>query len=508
MRFRGRSAAVRRPLGWPGFARPDSPAMTSVSDVDRRHAGRDVAFQIVARVLNLALGVVVTALVARALGDAGFGEWSTLLVVAQLAAYFTSFGVESVIVRQAAAEPGREAEWTGVLLILRLLLAAPAFLVGLVAVLLIQDSSTMLLAGVLLLLQIPFNIGGSLRVIHQVRVRNVIPMLVLTFNSVIWGAAVLVIYLSDGGLVPLAAAFTVVAALTALIQTAAALRLVRPQLPPPRASIVEVARIAIPVGLAGLLVLAYARIDQLLVFSIAGNVEAGLYGAAYRIIEQAHFVPVSLMTTLLPILTTAWTTDRERMMRITILAGEYLSIGSLGGLAVSIVVAEPLIVLLYGQEFSDAAPALPVLAGAFVFICIGYLTSNLLLIAGLQRRLITAGLLGLAINVAGNLVLVPLWGFMGAAWMTLVTEAAVVLWTAWVLRESMQLSAPALGRMLRIFLAALALGLVLAGLRAAGVPLAGLLAAAAVVYPALLFALRALDLGEVRVILRERAATR
>jgi O-antigen/teichoic acid export membrane protein len=474
---------------------------------DRRHASRDVAVQVVTRVLNLALGVIVTALVARALGEAGFGQWSTILVVVQLAAYFTSFGVESVVVREATADPGREDQWLGALLVLRTLLSLPAILVGLVVVLLVQESTAMLAAGVVLLAQTPFNIGASLRVVHQLRVRNWVPMVVLTLNSVLWGAAVVVIYLLDGGLVPLAVAMTVTGALTATVQALAALRIARPALLPSREATMRLARVGLPVGLSGLLVMAYARVDQLIVFVIAGSVEAGLYGAEYRIVEQAHLVPVSLMTTLMPILAAAWGRDRERMLRISGVAAEYLAIGSLGGLAVAIAVAEPLTVLLYGGEFADAAPALPVLAGAFVFICFGYLTGNLLLIAGLQRRLVVVGSIGLVVNVAGNLLLVPVWGFMGAAWMTLLTEAVVVGTTTWMLWRALDLGRPGLGRIPRIFLAAGALGLGLFGLHSVGFPLAGLLIAAALAYPALLLVLRAIDLEEVRGLLRERAVT-
>jgi PST family polysaccharide transporter len=478
----------------------------NVAGVGRRHAGRDVAVQVAARVMNLALGVVVTALVARALGDAGFGEWSTLLVVIQLASYFTSFGVESVVVREAASDPEREDEWLGALLVLRALLSLPAIVVGLVVVILVQDSTAMLVAGVILLAQTPFNIGSSLRVVHQLRVRNWVPMAVLTLESVLWSAAVVVIYLNDGGLVPLAIAMTSTTAVTATVQVLAAVKIARPNLRPSREAMRRLAAVGLPVGLSGLLVMAYARIDQLMVFVIAGSAEAGFYGAVYRIVEQAHFVPVSLMTTLMPILAATWTTDRERMRRIVWLAAEYLSIASLGGLAVAIAVAEPLTVLLYGQEFEAAAPALPVLGGAFVFICFGYLTGNLLLIAGLQRRLVVIGLIGLVVNVVGNLILIPIWGFMGAAWMTLVTEGAVVVTGAWMVRRELAFGPLGLRRMSRILIAAAILGLGLAGLTAVGVPLAGLLAVAAVAYPGLLLALRALDLSELRGLLRERAA--
>ena len=411
--------------------------------------------------LNLGLGVVVTALVARALGDAGFGQWSTILVVVQLIAYFTSFGVESVVIREATAEPAREGEWLGALLILRSLLSVPAILAGLVVVLLLQESTAMLVAGLVLLVQTPFNVGASLRVTHQLRVSNWVPMAILTLNSVLWGAAVVVIFVVGGGLVPLAIAMTATSVLTATLQAIAAVKIARPDLRPSREATMRLARVGLPVGLSGLLVLAYARIDQLLVFAIAGSTAAGLYGAEYRIVEQAHLIPVSMMTTLMPILAAAWTANRERALRITWLAAEYLTIASLGGLVVSLVVARPVTVLLYGEDFASAAPALPVLAGAFVFICFGYLTGNLVLIAGLQRRLVAIGLIGLVVNVAGNVVLIPAWGFMGAAWMTLATEAVVVIATALMLRRQLGLTLPPLGRMARVVLAAFLLAALL-----------------------------------------------
>lgn len=472
----------------------------------RHHAGRDVAIQIAVRVLNLALGVVVTAVVARALGDAGFGQWSTILVVVQLIAYFTSFGVEGVVIREATADPGSENEWLGALLVLRTLLALPAIAVGLVVVLLLQESTAMLVAGVVLLAQTPFNVGASLRITHQLRVSNWVPMAILTLNSVLWAGAVVVIASLDGGLVPLAIAMTATGALTAILQAIAAVKIARPNLRPSRQATVKLARVGLPVGLSGLLTLAYARIDQLLVFAIAGSTAAGLYGAEYRIVEQAHLVPVSVMTTLMPILAAAWKTNRERALRLSWLAAEYLTIASLGGLATSLVVARPVTVLLYGADFADAAPALPVLAGAFVFICFGYLTGNLVLIAGLQRRLVAIGLIGLVVNVAGNALLIPAWGFMGAAWMTLVTEAAVVIVTAAMLHRRLRLVLPPLGRMARVVLAAAVLAGLLELVDGLGGSLAILLVLAALAYPALLLGLRALDLGEVRTLLRERAA--
>ena len=81
--------------------------------VGRARAALDVAVQVAGRALNLIPGVVVTLLLARALGDASFGQWSTALAVVQIGATIGDFGLEQVAVRKAAADRGREHEWIG-----------------------------------------------------------------------------------------------------------------------------------------------------------------------------------------------------------------------------------------------------------------------------------------------------------------------------------------------------------------------------------------------------------
>ena len=73
----------------------------------------DIAVQLVGRFGNLALGIVVTALLARTLGDAGFGVWSTLLAISSLLGVIGNMGLEQVALRCAVAEPGREPQWLG-----------------------------------------------------------------------------------------------------------------------------------------------------------------------------------------------------------------------------------------------------------------------------------------------------------------------------------------------------------------------------------------------------------
>ena len=65
-----------------------------------------------------------------------------------------------------------------------------------------------------------------------------------------------------------------------------------------------------------MLTLAYGRIDQVLVFQIAGTDAAGLYGAMYRILNTAAFVPMAVMTTLFPVLSAVELPEMRRLVQL------------------------------------------------------------------------------------------------------------------------------------------------------------------------------------------------
>lgn len=472
----------------------------------RSRALSDVLFQIVARVANLALGTVVTVLLVRTLGASGFGEWMTIFSILGLLGYFTSFGLSAVAVREAAADPEHVDDWVGALIMVQVLLAIPVAIAGAIALALVSHGSTMFVAGLVLLAQTPIAIGGSLQVVHQLRMDNRVPMVLLTVNSVLWGAAVVVIDLAGGGLVALAVAMTATTTVTSVLQAVFAIRLqhVRPR--PSRAAMVRLVKVGAPLGIAGLLVLAYGRIDQIIVFDQVGATAAGQYGAAYRLLEQANFVPVAVLTTLAPMMAALWPVDRARLLRVSTMAAELLSIGAFGALAFTLVASRPLMQALFGDDLVAGARVLPILTGAFVVICFGYLIDNILLVIGLAHRQVWIALAGLVANVAGNFLLVPKYGFVAAGWMTLVTEVVVCGTGGVIALRGLGRPWPSLGRVPRVALAGAVLTLALWGLDAAGGPLAALIALSLVLYPVLLLALRALSPHEIRELVVRRSA--
>lgn len=485
---------------------PAGAARAHATEVSSRRAVADVAAQLGGQGVNLALGVVTTVVIVRALGATRYGQWATILATIELVAAVGTLGLEQVAVRHATQDREREGAWVGAATSLQLLIAVPVIAVFLGVIALIAADREMLVAGVVLSVLFLTSALSILRVVFQLHVRNHVVVAFTTANSVIWAGSVIAIAALGGGLVPFALAFAVTAVLVQGTLALVAVRAIHVRWRGARALWPTLARVGISVGIAAALTFAYGRIDQILVYELASDsADVGQYAAMYKILDNAGFVPIAVMTTLFPIMAGLFPAQPQRLHRLIQIAIDYLTIISLGALALTIAAAGPIVELLFGADYAPGASILPILFAAFVPICIGNVAGNMVIATDLQRRYIWYAAVGLVLNVALNVLLIPSYGIKAAAWVTFLTEVVVVSVTlATVLRRiEMSLS------LRRIGLAAVAAtGAALAvwGLRQASAGALLLVAAMAVVYPLLLVGLRAVDIDEVRGLLRNRGA--
>jgi O-antigen/teichoic acid export membrane protein len=474
--------------------------------VGSRRVVTDVGIQIGGQVLNIALGVVTTVVIVRALEATRYGQWATVLAVIDLIAMVGNLGLETVAIRLAAQEPEREGAWVGAATSLRLAIALPMLVAFLAVLAVLAADHTMLLAGVVLSLGFLTAALSTLRIVFRLHVRNHVTVAFTTLNSVLWAGSVIAIAALGGGMVAFALAFVAVTFVVQIGLAVIALRTIHVRWRGARELWPRLLGIGISVGIAATLTFAYGRIDQILVYELAPHsAEVGVYAAMYKILDNAGFVPMAVMVTLFPIMAGLFPADPERLRRMTQIAIDYLTFVALGGLALTIAAAEPIVELLYGSDFISGSTVLTILIAAFIPICVGNVAGNMVVAMDLQRRYIWLAALGLVLNLALNLALIPSYGIEAAAWVTLATEVVVVsLSTAMVLRRiEMRLS---LRRIALAMLAATLSALAVWGLRQAGAGAIVLILAMAALYPALLLALRALDLAQLRRLWRTRKA--
>jgi O-antigen/teichoic acid export membrane protein len=401
-----------------------------------RAIASNVIVQLLARAITLAVSVVTVSLTARTLDPSGFGVWSGISNYVGLFAVLTDLGFMNAAMLRMSGEPERESEWLGALMIARIALA-------LLAMALCAGSIPLLLGGanhrhevaVLFTLAIPTAAAGALMSVFQARLRVGLMLALTVLQSGLWLGAVIFLAIEHGSVVAFAAAnvglLFVVAALQirvtrkhARIAWRAGVALVKP-----------LARVAIPLGVAGVMIVVYFQVDSVLLLQMAGAREAGLYGAAYAFLGPLMFLPASVTSSLFPVVSAVYARDPERVRRLVQVAADLMAVISLPILAGSLALSGPVIHLLYGSSFHRSAEILPILMIAFVSICYGTLAGTLAPLLGRQWRLAAYSTLGAAANVALNLALIPPYGALGSAWATVATE---VLTMSLMLFTSMQ----------------------------------------------------------------------
>lgn len=475
-------------------------------DPGRRRIAADVLVQVVGRFANLGLGIFVTAVLSRELGPEGFGQWATLLAVVAVVGALGDVGLEPAAVREAAARKESRREVLGALLAVRLLLALPSAAACALVCLLVAESGAMRTAGIVLSAGVATAALASLRAIFQLRVRNDVPVAVITLNSVLWAAAVGGVALGGGGLVAFAVAMVAVNTASTLVQAWLALRAERVVLRGVREHGRRLLRIGIPIGIGTILTYAYVRIDQVLVFEILGERDAGLYGAAYQLLEKAHFLPVALLTTLFPLIAAAHGTDPERVRELARRGLDYALLVGLPAVGFAVAAGEPTMRLLFGGEYVAGAEVLPALMVAFLLAAVGYVFGNLAIVTDLQARFAVVAAVALVFNVVANVLLLEPLGYGAAAWITVATELVVLAGVApRVLRRIELRLRP--GRAGRIALAAVVMTVAVRAAVEAGGGIVGAALAAGVAYPAAVLATRAITIAELRSLGPGREAT-
>lgn len=173
----------------------------------------------------------------------------------------------------------------------------------------------------------------------------------------------------------------------------------------------------------------YFQIDVFFVLSLRGEEELASYAAAFRPVRSLLVLPGLFMFPLLPVLTAAARSERALYSNlIRNAAFLLLGVGALAGTGGALL-ARDLLQALYGGRYldgvHDAVPALRWLSLAFALVCGTSAFHTALLADGRERLLLRLALLGVGINVAGNLLLVPAYGFTAAAFTTALTVFVV-----------------------------------------------------------------------------------
>ncbi len=400
------------------------------------------------------LGTISLRLMTTRLGPSQYGDFVASISFVASAMLLADLGVNAITGREIAKTPEKAASILGHNLGLRLTLSLVFVpVVSFLGFLVYPGSNGNLrYCVVIAACAVPFDALRSVCLGYFVAgVRNHVSAAIILLQQVMFVGLVIAVLWLGGGVIACVWAYLVAVAVTGLTAFFATRRNVRFG---PRFNLKRWRTIvaqSLTIGIIQIVNLLYLKADLVILSVISTSDNVGIYGVAYAIINFFLLIPSILMTSLLPAMTTATESDLgkivDRAMRYLAAAGALVAAGTL-------CFGAQVIRVLAGEKFAAAAAPLSILAVSCIFSFLNAGLGFASVARNRHHKMIVVSILGLAVNVITNVIVIPMYGLDGAASAYLASELVTLCGVYLVFRSGVGLKVP----LVRILLRPVAVG--------------------------------------------------
>lgn len=385
---------------------------------------KQTSWLFVAQSLTRVVSFFYTIFLAKTLGVSDFGLYTVALAYLSIISSIADFGFNRFLIREVAKNKSKVSELLGNIVILRLTLTAILF-AAFSIILYVLDQDKMRVSLILL---------STLAVLPQV--------IALTFDAIFiaiqklqFSAAGLFIsslftaltglYLVRHGFGPLGAVSALIIGQVIYATILIIFMYKHEKLVLPAIKLTEVKEIVIgslPYGLLGILSLLYFRIDAILLSYLRGSFETGIYGVAYKFLEGVIFIPSAFSVALFPVLVKVHDYSLKDVRRLY-----FKSFKIMLGLGLTVflgyVLILPTIIAIVLPKYLSSIMAIKILSLSIPFMFIHIPAVSVLLSTDrFLKPIILLSFVTLGFNIITNLIFIPQFGFMAAAWVTTLSE--------------------------------------------------------------------------------------
>ena len=399
-----------------------------------QNVGWLVLGNMISKILFLVAGVVT----ARHLGTEAYGTYSFATFFSFIFATLADGGLQTILVREVSRDKSKGDLYFGSVLLLKSVMTLLASLLLSCAVMVMDLSSTQIQAVyVALAAFLALSYVGTAVAFFRAFERMAFEGIVTALQGVLFLVLVAVGSIVGANLLLFVAALLVSYVVSALLAYYWVLtRFARPRFRLDAALAKFLIREAWPVGVSLFLFILHGRIGVVVLEAMRNSAEVGAFGAAFNLVRNLNFVPLAFTAAVLPPLAQSAVSNRQRFFRLyTVSFKAMLLLGfplAVGGM----LLAEPIIHLVYGPEFAEAIVAFRIISWSVLFSFLSLVSKAALESANRQVQWTRALAIGVPANLLLNVLLVPRFGVAGASRALLFADILIFLVALYaVLRE-------------------------------------------------------------------------
>jgi O-antigen/teichoic acid export membrane protein len=177
-----------------------------------------------------------------------------------------------------------------------------------------------------------------------------------------------------------------------------------------------------PLGVMATFVMIYFRIDTVMISLMKTDTDVGLYGAAYRLSEASTIIPAMFMASVFPIMAKTHEDSKRWFVSICGRAFKYMLYLAVPMALTVTLLARPIIILVFKEEFLGSVIALQILIWAAAIMYLGMVLGTVFVTANKQRLSMKITIVVVILNIILNLILIPRYSYVGASLTTVATK--------------------------------------------------------------------------------------
>ena len=390
------------------------------------------------RLLRGGLSLVVGIIVARYLGPQQYGEYSYVLGLVVLLASIGTLGLDLIIVRMLVNSPNDEPEILGTSTVLRLGASGVAYIITVSAVVAGKPGDGTALALALLVGLSPvFQVTGVIDLFFQSRIHssNTVKcklgagavMITVRILLIYWGAGLIAFAATVAGELALVA----ICLVYRFYRYGGRIQLWHYN----RHRALLMIREGWPLMAASAAIAIYLRIDQVMLEYMNGDVAVGLFSVAARLTEIFVIAATVLAQTIFPAMSDLYEASLYRYNRTlsAIMFGVFWVSFIFSGL-VSIF-SSHIIIMIFGNRYVAAGSILSIYVFNTVTMSVSVIFTPKYILDGIANISFYGTIAGAVFSVAANLMLIPRYGVLGAAWSALLAQLVPTLFVGLFFRR-------------------------------------------------------------------------
>ena len=383
----------------------------------------NAAFQVFGRVVQMVASTIAIILLSRYLGPTGYGFYALVLAFVALFSDISGFGINMALGREIPLKPNQARKIFGSALALKLFISLILFTVAVVVGILIYPNPELHWGFILAALSSFFlTIQVVYQVIFQIKLR-IYKFVIADIVSRLIGLGLLIIFINQGlGLNFIIATLAIGSLINWLMTHIFACQIFPIEWRFDLRAWRSLIQIVMP--LAGWVILSGVsrRIGVVILAKLKAPEAVGIYQLVAQPIILLSGLSVIFMGFVYPLMAKLLKKNREKLLRILSGSTDFFILAGLSLVGFILITNQHIVSILGGSEFMAATGPLKILALGF-FLRLQMAPFQFLAIANHQEKtVLKIESLAFLLVVASNLILIPYYSYLGAAYSVLIFE--------------------------------------------------------------------------------------